>query len=87
MHRCSTARSSAEKARDFVNGRQLLELLKRLVTSYRSALMEGGTSKARAVFGKSDYAAKESETVMEAKPCGAKEPLITRARRSRCFGT
>jgi hypothetical protein len=62
-----TAKNSAEKMRDFIYGRQLLELLKRLVTNYRSALMEGGDNKARTVFGKSEYAAKESETVMANK--------------------
>jgi hypothetical protein len=62
-----SARNSAEKMHAFIYGRQLLELLKRLATDYRAALMEGGDSKARAVFGKSEYAAKESETVMANK--------------------
>lgn len=59
-----SARSSAQEMNDFIFGRQLLELLKRLVTDYLKALMDGGDSKARSVFGKSEYAAKESETVM-----------------------
>jgi len=58
------ARSSAEEMNNFIYGRQLLDLLKRLVTDYRDALMDGGDNKARSVFGKSEYAAKESETVM-----------------------
>ena len=37
---------------NFIYGRQLLELLKRLVTAYRDALMDGGDNKARSVFGK-----------------------------------
>ena len=39
----------------------------RLVTTYRDALNDGGDSKARLVFGKSEYAAKESERVMAHK--------------------
>jgi hypothetical protein len=62
-----SARRSAEKADAFIYGRHLLELLKRLVTDYRSALMDGGDNKARNVFGKGEYAAKESETVMNSK--------------------
>ncbi len=39
-------------------------MLRRLVTEYRDKLLEGGDSKARLVFGKNEYAATESETVM-----------------------
>jgi len=63
----SSAWRSAEEMDSFIYGRELLELLKRLVTDYRSALMEGGDNNARNVFGKSEYAAKESETVMNNK--------------------
>ena len=63
----SSAWRSAEEMDSFIYGRELLELLKRLVTDYRSALMEGGDNKAHNVFGKSEYAAKESETVMNNK--------------------
>ena len=59
-----SARSSARKMTRFIHGRDLLDLLVRLVTTYRDGLMNGGDSKARLVFGKSEYAAKESETVM-----------------------
>ena len=62
-----SARSSAKKMQRFIFGRDLLDLLVRLVTSYRDGLMDGGDSKARQVFGKSEYAAKESETVMASK--------------------
>ena len=59
-----STRVSARKMMRFIHGRDLLELLVRLVTTYRDGLMDGGDSKARLVFGKSEYAAKESETVM-----------------------
>lgn len=62
-----SARSSAEQMDRFINGRELLGLLKRLVTEYRSKLMSGGDNQARTVFGKNEYAAKESETVMANK--------------------
>jgi hypothetical protein len=71
-----SARSSAEKADTFIYGRELLELMKRLVTEYRGKLLDGGDSKARTVFGKNEYAAKESETVMNNKAM----------RRQRTFG-
>ena len=51
---------SAKKMPRFVHGRDLLDLLVRLVTTYRDGLKDGGDSKARLVFGKSEYAAKES---------------------------
>ena len=62
-----SAWSSAKKMTRFVHGRDLLDLLVRLVTTYRDGLKDGGDSKARQVFGKSDYAAKESKTVMANK--------------------
>jgi hypothetical protein len=62
-----TARSSAERVQRFVDGRDLLDMMVRLVTTYRDDLIDGGDNKARAVFGKSEYAAKESETVMANK--------------------
>ena len=62
-----SARASAIKMTRFIYGRDLLDLLMRLVTTYRDQLMDGGDSKARRVFGKSEYAAKESETVMTNK--------------------
>ena len=62
-----SARNSAIKMTHFIYGRDLLDLLVRLVTKYRAGLIDGGDSKARQVFGKSEYAAKESETVMTHK--------------------
>ena len=59
--------SSAKKMPRFVHGRDLLDLLVRLVTTYRDGLKDGGDSKARQVFGKSEYAAKESKKVMANK--------------------
>ena len=61
----SSAQSSAKKMPQFTYGRELLDLLLRLVTTYRDGLMDGGDSKARQVFGKNEYAAKESTTVMK----------------------
>jgi hypothetical protein len=48
----------------FGKGHELLGLLKKLVTTYRSKLLNGGDSQARAVFGQNEFAARESETVM-----------------------
>ena len=59
-----SARDSARKSR-FINGRKLLDQLIRLVTTYRTRLLAGGgDGEARRVFGRGEYAAKESETVM-----------------------
>lgn len=49
--------------RGFLYGRELLNLLARLANEYRTALIEKGDSEARKVFGKNEYAAKESETL------------------------
>ncbi len=69
-HSCTvldSARNSARKMTHFIHGRDLLDLLVRLVTRYRAGLIDGGDSKARQVFGRYEYAAKESKTVMENK--------------------
>jgi hypothetical protein len=60
----ATAKSSALDVNRFIYGRDLLRMLRRLVTEYRSKLMERGDAEARKVFGRYEYAAKESETVM-----------------------
>jgi len=62
-----SARSSAEEMNGFANGRELMRLLRKLVTDYRSKLMNEGDSRARTVFSNNEYAAKESETVMRNK--------------------
>ena len=58
-----TARASAKKMARFNFGRELLDLLLRLVTTYRDTLLESGDAKARNVFGKGEYAATESDQV------------------------
>jgi hypothetical protein len=67
---CIVLESAKESAREmelFSYGRRLLDMLRRLVTEYRTKLLEGGDNEARKVFGKNEYAAKESETVMSNK--------------------
>lgn len=64
---CIILGSAKDSARDmsrFGKGHELLGLLKKLVTTYRSKLLNGGDSQARAVFGQNEFAARESETVM-----------------------
>jgi hypothetical protein len=64
---CVILESAKDSARDmnlFSYGRRLLDMLRRLVTEYRSKLLDGGDNEARKVFCKNEYAAKESETVM-----------------------
>jgi hypothetical protein len=63
----ASAKNSAQEMDRFLYGRQLLDLMRRLVTDYRSKLTESGDNEARKVFGKNEYAAKESETVMANK--------------------
>lgn len=59
-----SALASASKSTSFSYGRDLLRLLRTLVTTYREQLMAAGDSKARLVFGKGEFAAKESSSVM-----------------------
>lgn len=59
-----SARESAVAMERFEHGRRLLDMLRRLVTDYRTKLIEAGDNEARKVFGNKEYAAKESETVM-----------------------
>ena len=68
--KCTVLESAKDSAREmnlFSLGRRLLDMLRRLVTEYRIKLLEGGDNEARKVFGKNEYAAKESETVMANK--------------------
>ena len=62
-----SAHASARKMTLFAHGRDLLGLLRKLVTTYRDRLMDGGDTKARFVFGRDHYAAKESKLVMGSK--------------------
>lgn len=59
-----SAFKSAEEVEDFAQARRLLDMLRRLMTSYIEAIKEGGDNKAMEVFTNSEYAANESETVM-----------------------
>ena len=63
----SSAKDSAQKMDRFVYGRELLNLLERLVTDYWSKMLAGGDNEARHVFGRSEYAAKESKSVRGSK--------------------
>lgn len=59
-----SAKDSADDLNNFTYGRRLLDMLRRLVTEYRDQLIKGGDNQARTVFGKNEFSAKESETVM-----------------------
>jgi hypothetical protein len=59
-----SARVSARQCETFQSGRRLLDLLIRLVTNYRTALIEGGDADARKSFSTGEFAANESETVL-----------------------
>ena len=77
--RCVVLQSAKDSSKDmnlFSFGRRLLDMLRRLVTEYRTKLIEGGDNEARKVFGNNEYSAKESETVMGNKSM----------RRQRTFG-
>jgi hypothetical protein len=62
-----SAWKSAEAMDRFIEGRQLLDMLCSLMTDYRITLMEKGDAEARKIFGRKEFAAKESETVMNSK--------------------
>jgi hypothetical protein len=59
------AKQSAGNMDQFEHGRRLLDMLRRLVTEYRSKLIERGDNEARKAFANNEYAAMESETVMQ----------------------
>lgn len=59
-----SAKKSSKESNKFSQSRQLLDLLIRLVTNYRETLISKGDSEARKVFGQNEFAAKESETVL-----------------------
>ena len=68
--KCTILDSAKKSARDmnhFVHGRRLLDMLIRLATIYRTELMNSGDSQARKCFGKNEFAATESETVVRNK--------------------
>lgn len=63
----NTGWQSASKMNRFVRGSKLLDLLVRLVTDYREALLQGGDSQARHCFGPKEFAATESQTILSNK--------------------
>jgi hypothetical protein len=81
-----SARNSAKRMTRFIYGRDLLDLLIRLVTTYRDALMDGGDSKARQVFGKRSMRRRNQRQSWRTRPCGDREPSNTTGRKSRCSG-
>lgn len=58
-----SAYASAADVGQFESGRRLLDMLRRLMTDYYSAIQEGGDSQARKVFSADEYSATESESV------------------------
>lgn len=60
-----SAIKSAEEAKAFEHNDELRDLLVRLVTRYRSALMSDGDHVAKNVFGRNEYSANESSLSVE----------------------
>ncbi len=58
-----TAKKSAKKSNFFEEGRKLLKQLIKLVTKYREVFINEGDEKAKDIFGRDEYAARESRTV------------------------
>lgn len=67
VHVLPSAWESARKVNYYGNGRRLLSLLMKLATTYVDAMAEGGDVMARRVFTSSEYAGRESYTVMQNK--------------------
>lgn len=67
VHVLPSAWESARKVNYYGNGRRLLSLLMRLATTYVDAMAEGGDVMARRVFTSSEYASRESYTIMQNK--------------------
>lgn len=63
----SSALDSASDYSQFVEGRRLLHMLKRLATEFFDGMMEGGDERARHCFTNSEYAATESESTKSNK--------------------
>ncbi|MGH9414121.1 MAG: hypothetical protein ACRD0Y_10340 [Terriglobales bacterium] len=73
---CVVLESAFKSARasSFADGRKLLDLLLRLVVDYRQKLVDGnGDVEARTVFGRNEFSAVESDSVM-------KSPKLRRSR-------
>jgi hypothetical protein len=62
-----SAIESARKVNSFSQNRRLLDMLRRLVTEYLPAYIQGGDTAARATFTNNEFAARESETVTNSK--------------------
>lgn len=59
-----TSVDSARSSTTFKKGRILLDMLRKLVTEYLPLYLQGGDNKARSVFTNNQYAANESESVV-----------------------
>ncbi|MCZ2407004.1 MAG: hypothetical protein LC097_09775 [Burkholderiales bacterium] len=62
-----SAIESARKVSSFSQNRRLLDILRRLVTEYLPAYMQGGDIAARSAFTNNEFAARESDTVANNK--------------------
>lgn len=67
VHVLPSAWESARKVNYYGNGRRLLSLLMKLATAYVDAMAKGGDVMARRVFTSSEYAGRESDTIMQTK--------------------
>lgn len=76
---------SAEAASGFQSGRRLLDMLRRLMTDYYSAMCEGGDNRARLVFTADEYSANESETVMNNPSLREKRIFLYKGQRLEMF--
>ena len=68
VDRCTvleSARQSAQESTQFGHGARLLTLLKTLVTDYRDTLIKSGDVEARKRFSSGEFAATESQTVVQ----------------------
>ncbi|MCC4265050.1 hypothetical protein LL240_11390 [Oceanimonas baumannii] len=74
-HNCvilDSAYISSKDVPSFTHGRRLLDMLRRLVTDYRSKMIEGGDNLAKDVFTPKEYSAKESESTSNNKSKSSK---------------
>ncbi|WP_205738522.1 hypothetical protein [Billgrantia endophytica] len=62
-----SAIESARQVSSFSQNRRLLDMLSRLVTEYLPAYMQGGDAAARSTFTNNEFAARESDTVVNNK--------------------
>lgn len=62
-----SAIESARQVSSFTQNRRLLDMLSRLVTEYLPAYLESGDAVARSTFTNNEFAARESDTVVNSK--------------------